>query len=267
VLPQERGFLALENTGYFAGYRLDVLAPDGSLDSRRRLSDLGEALVERDPLGGALILEMPADVHEPPSLEAVDAAGATRWRATLPFTHVEVFGVDRQGHTLVLSASGGSLDGAWVDHAGTVHDVFRAENGSALVERVLAPRAGGGLFLRSDGAWMRSFEPLGTGGDVPGWLADRPDTELFIARGGQAYAVLPLPAGGGPCAQRLELVAPDGTVCGSASLGWAGTCETRAMAVGWDGTLIQRVPEDHETCVSPGHCSCEWRWWSRLLAR
>jgi hypothetical protein len=75
--------------------------------------------------------------------------------------------------------------------------------------------------------------------------------------------VLPYAATGVACSQRLEVVAPDGTSCGSREYPIAaGTCDTHDLSLGADGTVIQQLPDSMESKdeVMLVH-SCTWRWW------
>ena len=84
-----------------------------------------------------------------------------------------------------------------------------------------------------------------------------------IARGGRAYAAVPYGALG-TCNQRLEIVAPDGTSCGATNYPIAsGTCTTKDLTVGADGTVIQQLPDAMETFEPVnGQHSCTWRFWA-----
>lgn len=275
VQPQLRGFIGLENTG-LEGYRIEVLSPSGQVQSQKDVSATGSATMVRDPRGGVVLLHRPQDLSAPERLEAFDEDGNSRWRVELPFTMVSNLAVDRLGNTLVLttrsSFGDGTLAGVWVDGGGDVGEVFKAAEGlPSGGSYVLYPRVGSGLFLLRDSTtgttWVRSFDSLAsTGQPAPSWLMARRDTTLHMARGGQAYAFLPIARRGVSCEQTIEVVAPTGESCGTATFGFGtGTCDTRELTVGYDGTVIQRVPQKHEECVTPGHCKCEWRWWSELL--
>jgi hypothetical protein len=99
----------------------------------------------------------------------------------------------------------------------------------------------------------------------------RPNTRLQITRGGRAYAVLPLGAKDVPCTQRLEIVTPDGIVCGARDYPIAATtCTTKDLALGADGTVIQPLPDAMEaqgphTSYGDGTQTCTWRWWTGAL--
>ena len=98
-------------------------------------------------------------------------------------------------------------------------------------------------------------------------MVARPDTRLQIVRGGRAYAVLPYGAKGVACAQRIEVVAPDGSSCGARDYPIAaGNCDTHQLSVGADGTVMQLLPDALETTdpIMFTH-TCTWRWWSAAL--
>jgi len=61
-------------------------------------------------------------------------------------------------------------------------------------------------------------------------------------------------------AQKVEIIAPDGTSCGSfdASLG-SGKCRTEDLSLALDDTPVQTLPKD------PSARSCTWRWWVQAL--
>ena len=60
-----------------------------------------------------------------------------------------------------------------------------------------------------------------------------------------------------PCTQRLEVVAPDGTSCGSRDYPIAaGTCDTSPLTLAADGTVIQQLPFSMETMTPVGSHTC-----------
>ena len=94
-------------------------------------------------------------------------------------------------------------------------------------------------------------------------MASRRDVKLQIARGGKAYATLPLARRGVQCTQRVEMIAPDGTPCGATDYAIsAETCDTQELKMGADGTVIQQLPDAMETTYPfGGNHTCTWRWW------
>src|SRR5439155_6195434 len=53
---------------------------------------------------------------------------------------------------------------------------------------------------------------------VPAWMANRPDTPLRAVRGGRAWAAFTTQRDAVDCADAIELLAADGTSCGSIEL-------------------------------------------------
>ena len=93
------------------------------------------------------------------------------------------------------------------------------------------------------------------------WRHDRRDTNLAIARSGKAYAMLPMGAPNADCAQKIEVLAPDGTSCGSFDATLAsGNCRTEDLALTLGGTPIQPMPRELSS-----QDSCSYRWWKDAL--
>jgi hypothetical protein len=82
--------------------------------------------------------------------------------------------------------------------------------------------------------------------------------ELLPSRRG--YALLPFPGADVPtCEQRVELLAPAGNACGGVTYPIrSGACRTEALELGWDGTVLQRLP-----ATAPDRCG--YQWWPRSL--
>ena len=100
----------------------------------------------------------------------------------------------------------------------------------------------------------------------PKWMSDRPDARLQVVRGGRAYAVLPFGAQNVACTQKVEIVATDGSSCGSTDYPIAaGSCNTGDLEMAVDGTVIQQLPASMETVTDPFRAwhTCTWRFWSR----
>ena len=92
-------------------------------------------------------------------------------------------------------------------------------------------------------------------------MKDRPNTILALARSGRAYAVLPMGAPNADCRQKVGIVAPDGTSCGSFDISIAaGTCRTEDVGLSLDGTPIQLMPKE---LAQPN--TCAYRWWQHAL--
>ncbi len=122
----------------------------------------------------------------------------------------------------------------------------------------LRPWLAGGLVLHSGEGWTRRFpDGVNRSEPVPAWLADRPDSDLQVVRGGRAYALLPSPREGHftACPSSIELRAPDGTVCGTVTVPLTddgSSCLLARLEVGQDGTVFHTQ-------------GCTFRWWPRLL--
>jgi hypothetical protein len=240
-----------------------------------------------DPRGGVVLVVLSGPQGQQSSVEAYDAKANLRWQIPFPTNDALItFGVDRTGNTLLLMDGSGrygprTLTGQWIDHSGQPGVVFKAMEGLNADPRalgfVLLPRVGSGLFLqqpiflfdyspgtvRSD--WVRQFDSLATGGaSPPDWLAARHNTKLHMARGGKAYAMIDLPRLSSPdCSQRIEVIAPSGTSCGSATFTVGSSkCGTSNIDVGYDGTVIQQLPTEMERQSASGTHTCTWRSWT-----
>jgi hypothetical protein len=141
----------------------------------------------------------------------------------------------------------------------------------------LTPRVGNGLFLfqqirendRIGIRWIAQINSLATSASpAPAWLQARLNTRLHMARGGRAYAVLPLARDSSDCTQTIEVVAPAGTSCGTAvfrASAGAVACSMKEISIGYDGTVVQQLPDSLEHQCWFGSCACSWQWWSRFL--
>jgi hypothetical protein len=268
--------VATELTGQLAGFSgMDVYpqqsnafdaivyATDGTNTARASGGGNNPILAE-DPTGGMVVA---LDVG-PPAIDAYDATGRRRWRKQVT-SETTALGVDRSGNILRLFKSG-TLHGQWLDRSGNAGAAF--DLGDSLAPPPgdsfeLYPRTGSGLFvLRLAGGhttWLHQIDSLATAAaPAPDYLQARPDTRLHVAHDGQAYAMLPIPAQG-QCTQHIEVLAPSGKSCGSAEFALAsGSCTTNFIDVGYDGTVVQQLPdsmEDHSCAAA--NCSCTWRWW------
>jgi hypothetical protein len=87
-----------------------------------------------------------------------------------------------------------------------------------------------------------------------------------MVHGGTGYALID-PAGDvAPCGQQIEVLAPSGKSCGTASFFIAdGACRAGGLTVGYDGTVIQQPPVAMEPVseIAPGFSehACTWRYW------
>jgi hypothetical protein len=193
-----------------------------------------------------------------------------------------VFGLggDASGRVLVVTDGGsGNIDAQWFDENCTaMTGAFRLITGfqaGANTWFETAPLIDGGVAVRRvdqqnevDGRPFRAAQWLlmvAAGGatpqTAPKWLSDRPNTNMALARSGHAYAMLPMGAPGADCAQKIEVMAPDGTACGSFDATIAsGTCRTEDLALTLEGTPVQLLPNN---LSSPNTCS--YRWWAHAL--
>jgi hypothetical protein len=254
-----------------------------------------------DPNGGALVAgQLSMGPEDPPLHAAVmfenDLTGpAVRWGPVALGSSGVVLGlgVDLLGRSLIL------FDGAPAFGPGSISAQWLEKDGSPLTGEFLlltgfssgpstwfetTALIGGGLLVRRmDGTptpgtlvtlqrlHSQALVVVESGSQMvrtaPAWMLARKDVKLQLARGGTAYAALPLGANGVACSQRVEVIAPDGTSCGATDYAIAsGTCDTQDMTLGADGTVIQQLPSAMET-VSEGFGtrSCTWRWWPAAL--
>jgi hypothetical protein len=236
------------------------------------------------PGGGIVVAGLRAVTGLPPAqvqyLNRFDMGATRRWSGSMQSLGT-VFGVgaDVNGAILVISDGGpGTILGQWMDDRGVETSSFVVIDNFTPGSNTwfeTAPLIGGGLAVRrvdqqNDASgrpyrtaqWLKVVpENLANSQNAPDWLAKRPNTDLAIARSGRAYALLPMGAPDIDCTQRIEVLAPDGTSCGTfdAAIG-AGQCRTEDMALGLDDTPIQLMPA---ALAAPG--TCTYRWWPRAI--
>ena len=182
------------------------------------------------------------------------------------------------GSALVITDGGsGNIDAQWFGNTCTpLTGVFRLITGFQAGPNTwfeTAALIGGGIAVRrvdqideGSGVAHRTAQWLvtlangsATPASAPKWLTDRPNTNLAIARSGAAYAMLPMGAPGVDCAQKVDVLAPDGTFCGLFDAPIAdGKCRTEDFGLGRDGTPVQLLPRS-----SPDICA--YRWWPSAL--
>jgi hypothetical protein len=239
-----------------------------------------------DPNGGAFLAgDLQPDPLKPVQHAALMVTGggeaqAIKWgpRPLASSGPVYGAGVDLLGRSIAITVSSNTLTGQWFDRDGTaLTGEFVLETNvvaGSSISFEASPLIGGGLVVsrldpdayrlrRHAHALVLVESGSSTVRPVPQWMIDRPDTRLRVARGGKAYAVLPLGASEVPCTQRVEIVAPDGTSCGMRDFPIAsGTCETKDLTTGSDGTVIQGLPTALETAGQPfDQRTCTLRWW------
>jgi hypothetical protein len=238
-----------------------------------------------DPNGGALFagdLGFTSQTYSHSALmySANGAAPSVRWGPKPLASSGAVFGsgVDMLSRSLVITGGsakfgGGAITGQWFDTDGRVMTgEFLLLSGfvpgsSTWFET--SPLIGGGLVVRrmDGGGHAQALVTVVSGqasvAPAPDWMASRADAKLQIVRGDRAYAVLPYGRSGATCTQRLEIVAPDGTSCGSRDYTIAsGACDLNDLTLGADGTVIQLLPSAMES-IEPVRMShtCTWRYW------
>ena len=300
LLPQPKGFAEVSGRGYLGpewvtryGQMLTDFDSAGAKTGSTFFANHSGSQnlpAAADPNGGVLFAGdfalNPNEAGDPTLHAAIlftgggSGAGA-RWGPKALASAGAVFGVgvDVHSRSLVITDGankfgGGTVSAEWFDAYGTpltgefVLLTGFAPGASTWFETT--PLIGGGLLVRRMDGPSRSqaLAVLGSGSakvePPPAWMASRRDVRLQIARGGKAYAVLPLGAEGVPCTQTVEIVAPDGTSCGATNYPIAaGTCDTHDVTLGADGTVIQQLPQSLEETndVIGGH-TCTWRWWT-----
>jgi hypothetical protein len=298
LIQQPSGFAGVETT-YF-GARLIVHAWDSAgvpLGGSESLSVQAPPIASRfapDPRGGVLLFGLLESSLSPPAsripsvvLFATTASPVVRWgpRPVDPRGAFLGAGVDVQGRSLVITDGGarfgsGHVSAQWFDQTGSAltgeFDLFPGPfghddwfEGWPLIEGglLIVRRTFSAADTTQKIAVLRAGETRAAA--VPTWMSSRANSRLQIAYGGRAYAVMPLGAKDVPCTQRLEIVAADGTVCSARDYAIAtGTCTTKDLALGADGTVIQPLPDELETKVDNGvvtEHTCTWRWWPRAL--
>jgi hypothetical protein len=294
VLPQPNGFAAATRRPQLGPPNFIGLPRWNSAgDELAAGSHFGDQLaIAANPAGGVLIAgNLSATSDAPPAHVALMVTGgaedfAVTWGPTPLASAGAVLGagVDLLGHSLVITdgaaRAAGEISGQWFDETGTpLTQEFPLLTGfsrgvSTWFET--SPLIGGGLLVRRmdfDGHYhalalvtVASGQPMVAA--APEWMVSRRDVRLEIARDGRAYATLPYGAPNVACTQRVEVLAPDGTSCGSRDYPLAaGTCDTGAMTLGLDGTVIQQLPLSMETPRNPqdGTHTCTWWWWPAAL--
>ncbi len=193
-----------------------------------------------------------------------------------------VFGMggDANGRVLVVTDGGShNIDAQWFDeNCAAMTGVFRLITGfqaGANTWFATAPLVDGGVAVRrvdqqndSEGRAFRTAQWLlavGAGSatpqTAPKWLTDRPNTNMALARSSRAYAMLPMGAPGADCAQKIDVMAPDGTACGSFDATIAsGSCRTEDLGLTLEGTPVQLLPKNLSSANT-----CSYRWWAHAL--
>jgi hypothetical protein len=242
----------------------------------------GKVAYMGSPAGGVLLAgdftnNSPGSPRHQAWFFGLDAS--TRWTHDL-LGPGAVFGLgcDLSNACLVITDGGsGNISGQWFDSNGTaLTGQFTLLGGFQAASNTwfeTAPLIGGGVAVRrvdqddsgrpfQRAAWLVT---VGAGRidaqPAPQWMKDRPNTQLAVARSGKAYALLPMGAPNGDCAQKVEVIAPDGTSCGAFDISVAGgKCRTENVSLSLDGTPIQLMPRE---LSQPNTCS--YRSWLHAL--
>jgi hypothetical protein len=230
-----------------------------------------------NPVGGAVTAQILSSAGS--DVVSWDEAANRRWTVHTTMEVVSV-GVDRKGATLVIANQfndSSNRRAFWIDPSGVAGAgfVFGSEATG------LVPRVGDGFFVYDHvpslvtavtpapgmGIPLAQIDSYATETKAPpAWIAARPHKGLHTVHGGRGYALID-PAGDvAPCGQQIEVVAPSGKSCGTASFSIAdGACSTGGLTVGYDGTVIQQLPVAMEpvTETAPGFSehACTWRYW------
>ena len=274
MIPEASGFIGSSCSPSICSHGITVYDPTGKVvyDSGFAGYGAGGPTIQNDPTGGVVhaYVSDPLSSTFTVTLEARGADGKTRWTHTLPDTFrsrtpTPLYGADREGNVLVIWNNGTSA--RWLDHSGTPGPVFTP--GSSGASGRLFERVGSGLFLDTGKGWMQIDAGATAFTAAPSWLVTRSGVSLHMVHGGRGYAVIPDAQSSTKCEQTIEVVSPSGQSCGIASFAIdPGGCQTNAITVGYDGTVVQQMPYSYDApnCTAAGHeCPCTYRYWRGFL--
>jgi hypothetical protein len=199
-------------------------------------------------------------------------------------------GTDSEGRTLVFQDGSavygsGSIAAQWFDLDGTpltaAFQLISGFIGASSTWFETSPIFGGGLAVRrmdldmasglTTSEWLVMVSSGSSRPDhAPEWLRARQNRSMVqVLRAGGGYAMLPWGADMSPCAQSVEILSLSGASCGTLTLpSDAGSCRTRDLRVGLDGTLLQMLPLDREQSTIPGRPdvhTCTLLFWPAAL--
>jgi hypothetical protein len=281
LIGQANGFMGEDCAGAGCFQEYAVYSPTGK-QSFAAFGGQGDGSVTNNPVGGMIQKRFVDDgTSVTVWLDSIDPAGAIRWSVALPdlFSSDPAVNVavDRAGKMLAIWQStarfgANTWAGQWFDASGVPGQVFLASTGPAFCtefcespQGIPFERVGSGLFYNNGTRWSQIDSMATSFKAAPDWLNAHPQASLHMAHGGTAYAVLPAgAAAAGPCQQQIEIVAPSGKSCGTATFALTGgSCTTSEILVGYDGTVVQQVPLELEPpCTASGHqCNCTWHSW------
>jgi hypothetical protein len=284
-VPQPDGFIAVYNSGRQASSYLSLEYWNSEGKHIRSSSSMwGETVTKEVPRGGILVagrFSWTKDVAKKRQVWMFTQDLSLQWTRDLA-SQATIFGLgcDLNSRCLIITDGGaGAISAQWFEANGAPltgeFSLIKGFQAGPSTWFETSPLIGGGVAVRrvdgqsdSNGRSYRAAQWLVTvaagkasAQEAPQWLKDRRDTNLSIARSGKAYATLPMGAPDRGCAQKIEVLAPDGTSCGSfdVSLG-SGTCRTEDVALSLGGSPIQPVSKEFSQ-----QDTCSYRWWKDAL--
>jgi hypothetical protein len=224
-----------------------------------------------DGKGGSVVLASTFDDSSttplgPPLLEWVDASGAVTQSVTLDDNPSLVVVNWATGHVVAV-VTGSPGRARWFDGAGAPLTPWFGV-GAKVTGTSLHSLSDGTVVLSDGSAWTVALsDGVAHAVAVPGWLASRPGTRLATVRSGRGFAVLPFAAPAGGDQTKLEIVANDGTSCGTVTIPAVPPTATESenpqrLDIGWDGTLFQM---SNRSVANDPQVHCSFRWWAGLL--
>ena len=171
-----------------------------------------------------------------------------------------------------------ALHGVWINPAGAIGAPFAIGAVPSVSSMAVEALAGGGVGIAQHPDWLYQLQDGATGSNGPGWLAAYPQTRLGIVRGGRAQAMMigiPYWQGsdGGGCQSEVtvQLVAANGTKCGSISLPVPTLSSLNCLmtnssaALARDGTVVVHTNEYGTAADGNHYFASVARWWPKLL--
>jgi hypothetical protein len=284
-LPQPDGFIAVYNSGPAAGSMLNLESWDHAGKYARSSESMWGNMVTKQLDGGGLLVAgvfgWTRDVAKKRQVWMFAPDLSLRWANDLAAQGaIYGLGCDINVRCLIITDGGssGRITGQWFEANGNAltPEFIVLENFEAGPNTWFetAPLIEGGVAIRrvdqqndSSGRPYRTALWLATAAvsrsgvtEPPKWLKDRRNTNLTIVRSGKAYAVLPMGAPDAPCTQTVEVLASDGTACGTVDATIAaGRCRTEDVTMSLGGTPIQPLPR------AALEQTCSYRWWKDAL--
>lgn len=273
----------------FAGGNCDVhgVGTDGGALGGAHVA-LGQPTGAFPPLGSQFLIVGPfqewgTPPGAPPEARWLDVAANPVTKGSSPLASANAVvgaGTDGAGNSLVAFAghANGEIEAQWfAPQARPLSGLFTLLAGfdsgpNTWIE--VTPALGGGVLVSRVDADARAVDEhtrhlcLSRAGatrcsPAPDWMERFTDRRLRLVRGGRAWAAITVRRTSVDCADTVELLAQDGTSCGSVELRMAsGTCDRLDLAIGLDGTVVQtNAPGLH----MPNGDNGGWRWWPGML--